>query len=337
MIGARNLSYGSRLYKAIPEKLRTPTTATYRQKPHTEMSIMRVDNLEQRLKGRVVGQDAAVSHVSQAIRRSQTGARNTTRPLASFLFHGPSGVGKKKLAEAIAIEFYGSKRSLVRIDMGEHMEKHFLYPVTESDTDRAVILFCEIDKASPAIARSLLQIIDDGEFPKHHVGLKCSFRNVPPHNFDFRDTIIIMTSNVAQPRLNRHDSQVRQGISKNLSEIFRAQLLYRIDEIVLFKMLTKEDLMMMVDAMVKELVDKMKYSKSIKLEVTEELKNSVISVGYNCGCGAKQLKWAFARLVEDQLADGILKGTVKNRCSVTVDYDPFYESLFTSPASTSDF
>ncbi|XP_017974457.1 PREDICTED: chaperone protein ClpC2, chloroplastic [Theobroma cacao] len=288
-------------------------------------------NMESTLQKRIIGQHEAVEAISRAIRRARVGVRDPSRPIASFLFTGPTGVGKTEMAKALADEYYGAKEAMIRVDMSEYMEKHtvskfFGSPpgyvgyddggqLTESVRRRphTVILFDEIEKAHRNVFDTMLQILDDGRLTDNKGQL-----------IDFKNTIIIMTANVAGTVIgegNNQSEQIKLKVAEELKKIFRAEFLNRIDEVILFHTLTNRQLKEIVDVMLKEVSDRVMKLKNIKIQVTERFKERLVIEGKNPSYGARPLRRAIVRLFEDTLADRILNGYVQEGGSVTVDID----------------
>jgi ATP-dependent Clp protease ATP-binding subunit ClpC len=290
-------------------------------------------NLEGDLRGRVVGQDEAIVAVSRAIRRSRAGLKDPKRPIGSFLFLGPTGVGKTELARALAAELFGGEDAIIRMDMSEFMEPHtvarlFGSPpgyvghdeggqLTEQVRRRpySVVLFDEVEKAHPEVFNALLQIMDDGRLT-----------DGKGRTVDFKNTVVIMTSNVGSADLrkagklgfattkeadggeDRHDA-VQSKALEGLRRAFRPEFLNRIDQVVVFRSLTRENLNVIVDLMLKE-VEKRLAGQQIGLVLDDEVRSFLIGEGYSEEYGARPLRRAIQSHVDDALADAILAGGV---------------------------
>ena len=268
-------------------------------------------HMEERLHERVVGQDEAVSAVANALRRARTGLQDPNRPIGSFVFLGPTGVGKTELARALAEFMFDDERALVRLDMSEYQERHTVArligappgyvgyeeggQLTEAVRRRpySVILLDEIEKAHNEVFDVLLQILDDGRLTDGH-----------GRTVDFRNTVLIMTSNL------RSADQLR--------EVFRPEFVNRIDEIVEFMPLTKEQLGEIVDLQLARLRTRLA-DRGIELELTDEAKQVVADAGWDPTYGARPLKRALQRMVENQLALRLLEGEFSDGDSVRVD------------------
>lgn len=300
-------------------------------------------NLESNLKKGVIGQDEAVEVISKAIKRSRTGISDAKRPIGSFIFLGPTGVGKTELAKVLTREMFGDEDSLIKIDMSEFMEKHNVSrlvgspagyvgfdeggQLTETVRRRpySVILFDEIEKAHPDVFNMLLQILEDGTLTDAK-GLKV----------DFRNTIIIMTSNVGAKELyqtarlgfatntkneKKHLEEAHKDISEKvtveLKKGFKPEFLNRIDKIVVFRALSKTDVKKIVDLQLAELQKRLD-EKRISLKVTEAAKKLLIEKGYDIDNGARPLKRTIQSMIEDPLAQGILAGEFKEGDTLSV-------------------
>ncbi|PIZ00289.1 hypothetical protein COY62_03310, partial [bacterium (Candidatus Howlettbacteria) CG_4_10_14_0_8_um_filter_40_9] len=300
-------------------------------------------NIEENLKKRIIGQDEAIEVIGKAIKRSRTGISDTKRPIGSFIFLGPTGVGKTELAKVLASEMFGSYDALVKVDMSEFMEKHNVSrlvgapagyvgydeggQLTETIRRRpySVILLDEIEKAHPDVFNMLLQILEDGVLTDAK-GLKV----------DFKNTIIVMTSNVGAKELystaklgfsatSKDDKKHMEDVHKNISEKvteelkkgFRPEFLNRIDKIVVFKSLSKDDVRKIVDLQLLELQTRLK-DKKINLKVTDAAKKILVEKGYDVENGARPMKRTIQNLIEDPLAQGILKGEFKEGDTISV-------------------
>ena len=295
----------------------------------TEAETLKLLNLETNLHKRIIGQDEAVEAVSRAIRRNRAGLKSTKRP-PSFIFVGPTGVGKTELAKSLAYEMFGSEDSIIRIDMSEYMESHSTskligappgyvgYEDSGQLTDKvkrkpySIILLDEIEKAHPDVFNILLQVLDDGKLTDSQ-GNSVSFSN----------TIIIMTSN-AGSNLNTNSigfgkSTIdKNKIIDNLKEVFRPEFLNRIDEIISFDPLNKEQLLQIVDLMLKD-TNKALNEKDIKMEISKKAKDFILEKGTDIKFGARPLRRAIQRYIEDELSEMILKGELIDGQTVTID------------------
>lgn len=298
-------------------------------------------HMEETLHGRIIGQDEAVVAVSRAIRRARVGLKNPGRPIASFIFSGPTGVGKTELTKALASYFFGAEEAMVRLDMSEYMERHTVSKLigsppgyvgyseggylTEAVRKRpyTVILFDEIEKAHPDIFNLLLQILEDGRLT-----------DAKGRTIDFKNTLLIMTSNIGSKVIEKGggslgfelgDSQVesqynriRTLVNEELKQYFRPEFLNRLDEIIVFRQLTKDEVREIADIMLKEVFERIK-QQEIQLDVTERFKNRLVDEGYNPSYGARPLRRAVMRLLEDSLAEEVLSGKIKAGDSAVVD------------------
>ena len=289
----------------------------------TEEETAKLLNLESNLHKRVIGQEEAIESVSRAIRRNRAGLRSTKRP-PSFIFVGPTGVGKTELAKSLAYEMFGDEESIIRVDMSEFMESHSTSKLIGSPpgyvgyddagqlTEKvkrnpySIVLLDEIEKAHPDVFNILLQVLDDGRLTDSQ-GNTVSFEN----------TIIIMTSNAGS---NLNTNSIGFGgnsvgnkakILDALKQTFRPEFLNRVDEIVVFESLNKEQLLQIVDLMLND-TKKALDNKNISLEVTLEAKEYLLSKGTDLKYGARPLRRAICRYIEDELSDKILRGELKN-------------------------
>ena len=295
----------------------------------TEAETQKLLNLETNLHKRVIGQDKAVSAVARAIRRNRAGLQSTKRP-PSFIFVGPTGVGKTELAKSLAYEMFGSEDSIIRVDMSEYMESHSTakligappgyvgYDDAGQLTEKvkrkpySIILFDEIEKAHPDVFNILLQVLDDGK-------LTDSQGNV----VSFQNTIIIMTSN-AGSNINTNsigfDKKTvdNNKIEENLKQVFRPEFLNRIDEIIVFDSLTKPELLQIVDLMLKDTIRALS-EKNITLDISEKTKNYILEKGTNLKYGARPLRRAIQRYIEDEISEMILRGVVHDGQNISID------------------
>ena len=295
----------------------------------TEAETQKLLNLETNLHKRVIGQEEAVNAVSRAIRRNRAGLKSTKRP-PSFIFVGPTGVGKTELAKSLAYEMFGSEDSIIRVDMSEYMESHSTakligappgyvgYDDAGQLTEKvkrkpySIILLDEIEKAHPDVFNILLQVLDDGKLTDSQ-GNTVSFSN----------TIIIMTSNAGSNLNNNSIGFGKQTMDKgkildSLKEVFRPEFLNRVDEIVSFDPLTKEQLLQIVDLMLKDTIKALS-DKDIKIIISNDAKNFILNKGTDIKFGARPLRRAIQRYIEDELSEMILKGTLSDGQTVKVD------------------
>ncbi|MGB6828630.1 MAG: ATP-dependent chaperone ClpB [Terracidiphilus sp.] len=299
-----------------------------------EGEVKKLVTMEDRLRERVVGQDAALSVVANAIRRSRAGLSDPRRPIGSFIFLGPTGVGKTETARALAEFLFDDEHSMIRIDMSEYMEKHAVArligappgyvgydeggQLTEAIRRRpyAVILFDEIEKAHPDVFNILLQVMDDGRLT-----------DAKGRTVDFKNTVLIMTSNLGAAMLaadtlkNEHDFEMaRESVMRVLREHFRPEFLNRVDDMVIFRPLTHAQLSQILDLRLNE-VSKLLEDRQISLELTEPARQLVLAAGSDAAYGARPLKRALQRMVQDPLAMKILDGEVLHGSHVRIDAD----------------
>ena len=320
--------------------------------------------LESELRKLIIGQDFATEVVSKALRRSRADLKDPKRPIGSFMFLGPTGVGKTHLAKVLAERIFGDQDSLIQIDMSEYMEKHAVSrmigsppgyvgheeggQLTEAIRRKpyAVILFDEIEKAHPDVAQILLQILEDGRLTDS-LGRKV----------DFRNTILIMTSNVGAHILQRNSSlgfsagnadddfdKIKDKIMDEAKKSFKPEFLNRLTEMVIFRPLAKKSMSAIVDLELKKVTDRLK-EKKLKLEISDEVKEFLIEKGYDSKLGARPLRRAVEKYLEDSLAEEVLSGSLRKNKSIRVlitdDEEPsFYfsqddadEKVSVSPSS----
>lgn len=299
----------------------------------------RLKNLENILHERVVGQEEAVTAVSKAIRRGRIGLKDPKRPIGSFLFLGPTGVGKTELSKALAEAMFGTESSLIRVDMSEYMEKHSVSKMIGSPpgyvgydeggqlsekvrrNPYSVILFDEIEKAHPDVFNILLQVLDDGHIT-----------DAQGRKIDFKNTIIIMTSNagaeniIAPKRLGfgvatdaKADHEFMKGrVMEEVKRLFKPEFLNRIDEIIVFHQLTKEHMKGIADIMLKGIEKRCKEQLGIALTVNEAAKELLIDKGYDEKYGARPLRRTIQSMLEDKMAEEILDGKIRKSTGVEV-------------------
>jgi ATP-dependent Clp protease ATP-binding subunit ClpB len=286
-------------------------------------------NLEDRLRRRVIGQDAAVEAVGNAVRRSRAGLHNPDQPLGSFIFLGPTGVGKTELAKALAEVLFDDENNIVRIDMSEFMEKHSVSRLlgappgyvgyeeggylTESvrRNPYSVILFDEIEKAHPDVFNVLLQLLDDGRLTDSQ-----------GHTVNFKNTIVIMTSNLGNQFLAERDRYSEEEIFSMMLDalrgFFRPEFLNRVDETVLFNFLTREDILRIVDLQVAQVNERL-LEKSLVLKLTDQARTLLAEKGYNPDFGARPLKRLIQKHILDPLARLLVEGVVSEGDTIGID------------------
>lgn len=307
----------------------------------TESESEKLLHMEDTLHQRLIGQEEAVKAVSRAIRRARVGLKNPNRPIASFIFSGPTGVGKTELTKSLAAYFFGSEEAMIRLDMSEFMERHTVSKLigsppgyvgyneggqlTEAVRRRpyTVVLFDEIEKAHPDVFNMLLQILEDGRLT-----------DAKGRTVDFKNTLIIMTSNIGSKVIekgggglgfefeeNQADAQynrIRNLVNEELKQYFRPEFLNRLDEIIVFRQLNKDEVKEIAVIMLNEVFARLT-EKGIRLEITDRFKERLVEEGYNPSYGARPLRRAIMRLLEDSLAEEILSGRVKEGDTAIVD------------------
>lgn len=300
-------------------------------------------HLEDTLHQRIVGQHEAVVAVSRALRRARVGLKHPNRPIASFIFSGPTGVGKTELAKALAGYFFGSEEAMIRIDMSEFMESHTISKLvgsppgfvgygeggqlTEAVRRRpyTVVLFDEIEKAHPDVFNLLLQVLEDGRLTDSQ-----------GRTVDFKNTLIIMTSNIgsrviekgggglgfefADDQATAQYNRVSSLVNEDLKQYFRPEFLNRLDEIIVFRQLTQDDVKQIADLMLQDVSTRL-VEQGIRLEVSDRFKDRLVQEGYNPSYGARSLRRVIMRLLEDSLAEAMLAGQIRTGDTAWVDVD----------------
>ncbi len=297
----------------------------------TESEKSKTLNLANELKKRVVGQDEAVEYVSDAIIRSKAGIKDPSKPIGSFIFLGPTGVGKTELAKSLAAALFDNEQNMVRIDMSEYMEKHSVSrligappgyvgydeggQLTEAVRRKpySVVLFDEIEKAHPDVFNVLLQVLDDGRITDSQ-----------GRTVDFKNTIIIMTSNIGGADIAAAGGEItdelKDSVMAQLKSRFRPEFLNRIDEIITFRALSKENIDGIVDLLVADLNSRLA-DKEIRIKLTESAKRHIVDQGYDQVYGARPLKRYLQKNVETLVARMILAGSVSTQSAIVIDYD----------------
>jgi len=294
-----------------------------------ESDVQKLIQMEERLKQRVVGQEEGIAAVSSALRRSRSGLQDPNRPIGSFIFLGPTGVGKTELARALAEFMFDNEQAMVRIDMSEYMEKHSVArmigappgyvgyeeggALTEAVRRRpyAVILFDEIEKAHPDVFNILLQILDDGRLTDGH-----------GRTVDFKNTIVIMTSNlggqwIQDPALD--DEEKRSRTMEIMRATFKPEFLNRIDDTIMFRALDKQDIYRIIDIQM-QLIQRRLAEKKLTIELTEGAKHYIADQGFSLVYGARPLKRVLQKMVLDNLALQILEGSFQEGDNIVVDF-----------------
>ena len=307
----------------------------------TEDENIRLKQLEQNLHKRVIGQNEAVEAVAKAIKRGRVGLKDPKRPIGSFLFLGPTGVGKTELSKALAECLFGDENAMIRIDMSEYMEAHSVSKLIGSPpgyvgfdeggqlTEKirrkpyAVILFDEIEKAHPDVMNMLLQILEDGRLTDSQ-----------GRTVNFKNTVIIMTSNIGarvitdkkslgfsntkeEQDTQKEYEETKKEVMQILKRELRPEFINRIDEIIVFHKLNDDEIMKIIDIMVNEVVERLKTQK-IEIEVEDEVKKIIAKNGIDKAFGARPLRRAIQNLLEDKLAEEILDGNLKKNKLTTI-------------------
>ena len=305
----------------------------------TEGEAVRLQHLEKSLHKRVIAQDEAIQAVAKAVRRGRVGLKDPSRPVGSFLFLGPTGVGKTEISKALAEEVFGQEEAMIRVDMSEYMEKHSVSKLIGSPPGYvgyeeggqlsekvrrhpySVLLFDEIEKAHPDVFNILLQVLDDGHIT-----------DAQGRKVDFKNTIIIMTSNagaqsIIEPKKlgfatvenEKADyNRMKSNVMAEVRRIFKPEFLNRIDEIIVFHALTKEHMKKIVGIMTKELQQRCREQLDLELKITDGVKQYIVDKAYDPKYGARPLRRMIQTKLEDTLADELLSGAIKRGSTVTV-------------------
>ena len=304
-----------------------------------EADNTRLRNLEKTIGKRVVSQHEAVSAVAKAVRRGRVGLKDPHRPVGSFLFLGPTGVGKTELGKALAEALFGKEDAMIRIDMSEYMEKHSVSKIIGSPpgyvgydeggqlsekvrrNPYSVILFDEIEKAHPDVFHILLQVLDDGHITDSQ-----------GRRIDFKNTIIIMTSNAGAQRIvepknlgfgKANDAKANYETMKNnvmdeVKRLFRPEFLNRIDDILVFHPLSRDDMLAILDIMVGQINSRTKEAMGIRITMSPKAKERMVEIGYSDKYGARPLRRALQTEIEDKLTDEVLAGNIKSGDNVSI-------------------
>ena len=306
----------------------------------TQEENRKLRDLEKELHKRVVAQDEAVSALSRAIRRGRSGIKDPKKPIGSFLFLGPTGVGKTELSKALAESLFGTENAIIRVDMSEYMEKHSVSKLIGSPpgyvgydeggqlseqvraNPYSIILFDEIEKAHPDVFNILLQVLDEGRITDSHGRVT-----------DFKNTIIIMTSNAGASRIMEPKNlgfasekseeadykKMKDAVMNEVKHTFRPEFINRIDEIIVFAALSKDDMKDIAEIILKEIRQRLKDQLDIRITVTRKAKEYMVDKGYDPKYGARSLKRTVQSVFEDEMAQQILDGKIKHGDNVTVD------------------
>ncbi|MEK7375565.1 MAG: ATP-dependent Clp protease ATP-binding subunit, partial [Candidatus Margulisiibacteriota bacterium] len=301
--------------------------------------ILRLLKMEEEIEQKIVGQDEAVSAIAKSIRRSRAGLKDPKRPIGSFLFMGPSGVGKTELAKRVAEFIFGDVDAMVRIDMSEYLESHTVSRLVGSPPGyvgfgeggllsepvrrkpHSVVLLDEIEKAHHDVINILLQVLDDGKLTDSQ-----------GHSVDFRNTVIIMTSNVGADLIRKQTSfgfltrddvgatydRMKEQVLEELKKSFKPEFLNRIDESIVFHPITKEDLVKIIDIMIGELNQRLE-AKGFFLELTKKAKEFVAEKGYDPKFGARPLRRTIENEIEEPLSEEVLRGNFSYGTRIKID------------------
>jgi len=306
----------------------------------TETEMKRLKELENELHKRVVGQNEAIASVCKAIRRGRVGLKDPKRPIGSFIFLGPTGVGKTETCKALSQALFGDENTMIRIDMSEYMEKHTVSKLIGSPPGYvgfeeggqlsekvrkkpySVVLFDEIEKAHPDVFNILLQILDDGRLTDSQGRL-----------VDFKNTVVIMTSNIGARQISdkkeigfagkenteKNYEKLKTDVMSEVKKEFKPEFLNRIDEIIVFNQLSKEEVSEIVDIMLNMTIERLK-DKKIKIKISDELKSEIVKKGFDPIYGARPIKRAIQSMIEDELAEAILDKKIKNGSTVKLEF-----------------
>jgi ATP-dependent Clp protease ATP-binding subunit ClpB len=294
-----------------------------------ESELQKLVHMEEKIKERVVGQDEAIAAIANAVRRGRAGLQDANRPLGSFIFLGPTGVGKTELARALAEFLFNDEKAMIRIDMSEYMEKHSVArligappgyvgyeeggQLTETVRRRpySVLLFDEIEKAHPEVFNIFLQILEDGRLTDGQ-----------GRTVDFKNTVIIMTSNIGsqfiQELMGANEEEMRKRVMEALRQQFKPEFLNRLDEIIIFHNLSKQNIKNIVDIQLKKLEQKLQ-DKNIKITISDKAKNLMIEEGFDLVYGARPLKRTIQKMIQDPIATKILSGDIKEKDHIDID------------------
>ncbi len=304
----------------------------------TKEESQRLLNMEEILHSRVVGQNEAVSAISKAIRRGRVGIKDPNRPMGSFIFLGPTGVGKTELCKALAQAMFGDENAMLRLDMSEYMEKHTVSRLVGSPpgyvgydeggqlTEKvrrkpySVVLFDEIEKAHPDVFNILLQILEDGRLTDSQ-----------GRTVDFKNTVIIMTSNVGARLIvdkqqslgftqhNSEDTNIKETVLAELKKVFKPEFLNRVDDIIVFNKLSKEEIKLIAKKMLDKLSERLK-PLGVTIDFSDAVVEKIADVGFDDAYGARPLRRAITSNIEDKLSEKLLDGTAKENCVIHCDY-----------------